>query len=58
MLAPVLFKVALLLLAWQLSTIPDTFLLVYGDEVTVWSRHMDIDHHQVRLKTALDKTSH
>lgn len=38
--APILYNAALLPLAWQLATIPDTFLLVYAFDVTVWSTYV------------------
>lgn len=57
-LAPVLFNVALLPLAWQLATIPDIFFLIYADDITVWSVHADLNRQQAGLQAALDKTAH
>lgn len=56
-LSPVLFNVALLPLAWQLDSIPDTFFLVYADDITVWSVHDMLSRQEAGLQAAVDITS-
>ncbi|KAH7950972.1 hypothetical protein HPB52_003570 [Rhipicephalus sanguineus] len=56
-LAPILFNIALLPLAWQLASIPDAFFLLYADDLTVWTLHPDLQRQQHALQSALDKAS-
>ncbi|KAH7985488.1 hypothetical protein HPB51_026820 [Rhipicephalus microplus] len=56
-LAPILFNIALLPLAWQLARIPDAFFLLYADDLTVWTLHPDLQRQQEALQSALDKAS-
>ena len=55
-LAPLLFNVALLPLAWKLSEIPDIHFLIYADDVTVWTTHLSLERQKQGLQTALDAT--
>lgn len=41
-LAPLLFNIALIPLAWQLHRVPDVKFLVYADDVTLWTTHKDL----------------
>ncbi|KAH7976838.1 hypothetical protein HPB52_020468 [Rhipicephalus sanguineus] len=56
-LAPILFNIAQLPLAWQLASIPDAFFLLYADDLTVWTLHPDLQRQQHALQSALDKAS-
>lgn len=56
-LAPVLFNIALLPLAWQLAAVPDIYFLIYADDITVWTVHPDLARQEQGLQTALDVTS-
>lgn len=55
-LAPVLFNISLLPLAWKLATIRNAQYVMYADDITVWSVHPEICRQEQALQEALNVT--
>ncbi|KAG0428731.1 hypothetical protein HPB47_024290 [Ixodes persulcatus] len=53
-LAPLLFNIPLMPLAWSLQDIPNIKFLIYADDVTLWSTHRDLNTQRQHLQEALD----
>ncbi|XP_040078175.1 uncharacterized protein LOC120849932 [Ixodes scapularis] len=53
-LAPILFNIAFIQLAWKLAQHKHLTFLIYADDVTLWATHLDHTQHQDILQRGLN----